>query len=309
MRNNKPLCVIIAVITAVAAAVTTAAFFIKRHRRKYKYPAFALVAVLIICGTSLTVYAGGGEGADTGEIEIDLTQIITPIFEPQPSPEPTPQPQSLTPPGNLSLVDDFSNVQEDNKQFITVVTKSGHYFYIIIDRAGDRQNVHFLNLVDEYDLWAILDEDAPRPTAPTPIEITPELITEPESEPEPEPEQGNSIGGILIMLVLIGAIGGGAYYYFKVLKPGQSTAKADASQIDEFVFDDDEDDFGNPTGDYDGDYTSTDESAEHGGMDYITGYSADHEDDMPDFTAQEPDGALPFESADLGEETPESEDK
>ena len=60
------------------------------------------------------------------------------------------------------------------QQFITLVSKSGAYFYLIIDRAADGdQTAHFLNMVDEADLLALMDE---------------EDIPEPEPEPAPTPE-------------------------------------------------------------------------------------------------------------------------
>ena len=81
----------------------------------------------------------------------------------------------LTPEGNLTLVDDYHTTYSDGsgQQFITLVSKSGAYFYLVIDRAADGdQTVHFLNMVDEADLLALMDE---------------EDIPQPEPEPEPEP--------------------------------------------------------------------------------------------------------------------------
>lgn len=65
--------------------------------------------------------------------------------------------QPLTPDGNLEIVDDI--VQED-KQFITVKSRSGAEFYIVIDRSRDSDNVYFLNQVDDVDLFALLEEDS-----------------------------------------------------------------------------------------------------------------------------------------------------
>ena len=65
--------------------------------------------------------------------------------------------QPLTPDGNLEIVDDI--VQED-KQFITVTSRSGAEFYIVIDRSRDSDNVYFLNQVDDVDLFALLEEDS-----------------------------------------------------------------------------------------------------------------------------------------------------
>lgn len=66
----------------------------------------------------------------------------------------------LTPEGNLTLVDDISGEVKDAKQFVTLVTKNGNYFYLIIDRDDEgKETVHFLNQVDEADLLALMEEE------------------------------------------------------------------------------------------------------------------------------------------------------
>ncbi|MCD8034841.1 MAG: DUF4366 domain-containing protein, partial [Alistipes sp.] len=66
----------------------------------------------------------------------------------------------LTPDGNLTLVDDIGSTTEAGQQFITLQSKDGNTFYLIIDRDDDGdENVYFLNLVDEADLLALMDED------------------------------------------------------------------------------------------------------------------------------------------------------
>ena len=118
---------------------------------------------------------------------------------------------AFTPDGNLTLVDDFSFLTEDEdgntegKQFLTVQTKAGNTFFIVIDRARESENTYFLNLVDEADLLSLMDEPPAERAAPVctctdhctvghidtscPVcaaDMTACLGTDPEPEPEPE---------------------------------------------------------------------------------------------------------------------------
>ena len=103
-----------------------------------------------------------------------MGSLAAPAFaygaEPAPEPEENEPPVTvldensgpLTPEGNLTLVDDYHTTYSDGsgQQFITLVSKSGAYFYLVIDRAADGdQTVHFMNLVDEADLLALMEED------------------------------------------------------------------------------------------------------------------------------------------------------
>lgn len=103
-----------------------------------------------------------------------MGSLAAPAFaygaEPAPEPEENESPVTvldensgpLTPEGNLTLVDDYHTTYSDGsgQQFITLVSKFGAYFYLVIDRAADGdQTVHFMNLVDEADLLALMEED------------------------------------------------------------------------------------------------------------------------------------------------------
>ncbi len=134
---------------------------------------------------------------------------------------------AFTPDGNLTLVDDLGGVTKTGKQFITLVTKNGNYFYLIIDRDDEgNETVHFLNQVDEADLLSLMDEEeaaqyqTPEEPEETPVPETPETEEE-SSETEDmnmETETKKSVNLLPVALLSLALIGGGAAYGWMKLK-------------------------------------------------------------------------------------------
>ena len=190
----------------------------------------ALCAALILMGGfSIPAYAnGGGEATNDSNVKTEEKKE-----------EKTP----LTPDGNMSLVDNVKGDAAKDKEFIIVKSRGGNYFYIVIDHAAQGENtVHFLNQVDEKDLLSIIDEKDSLSAKPElPKE---EDKKEPEAEkekPEEKTEKKNPAGMIALSLILILGLAGGAFYYFKIIKPKQNVKGA--TELDEFDFEDYEDEF------------------------------------------------------------------
>ena len=116
-----------------------------------------LVSAALCAGMAAPAFAFEGEAAPVEQPvlpEVVEEDVVTVTDETS---------GALTPEGNLTLVDDYYTNYSDGsgQQFITLVSKSGATFYLVIDRnANGQQTVHFMNLVDEADLLALMEEDA-----------------------------------------------------------------------------------------------------------------------------------------------------
>ena len=226
-----------------------------KHKKLFRSVTALLAALVLMGGFSVTAFAGGGDVSD---------EPPTPVTETEPE-ETTGgyEPQPLTPEGNMSLVDDITGEASGDKQFITVVTKNGNYFYIIIDRAEDGENtVHFLNQVDEKDLLQLMEDEQTETPACSctekcvagsvntdcPVcsvnmsECAGKEVTEPTPQPaepaETAPEKKSGGAGLIVVVLLL-LLGGGAFYYFKIMKPKKDAAKG-SSNLDDLDFDEDE---------------------------------------------------------------------
>ncbi|MCR5279163.1 MAG: DUF4366 domain-containing protein [Lachnospiraceae bacterium] len=170
----------------------------------------------------------------------------------------------LTPDGNMDLIDDYGSPSQAGKQFITVQTKGGQYFYIIIDRDDSgNETVHFLNQVDVADLLAYMEEeentayeerkaaleekkaalaaeeealkesDAGRPT-PSEAEV------KPDNPDKADPVKLPNSSVLIVVVIVIVGIGGA--FYMKVIKKKQKTTVSDTTEMDPDDWDDDDDD-------------------------------------------------------------------
>lgn len=281
----------------------------KKNKTRY----FAMMLAVLCCFMAFSVSAYASDGISYQSNENGVTTTPGPIDEITISTENVPDPSGdggepgitwdvnaeeiddflsgflsliggtpLTPTGNMTLVDDIlqdeSYVVQDkkvlkDKQFITVQTRSGNYFYIIIDRSGDTENVYFLNMVDEADLLALMDDGKQETTpvctckehcepgavntncpvcktnmsecmgkeAEKPSTDKEEKPADKEMEKPAETTEKKSSGNLLIIVLLLALAGGGALWWFKFRK--KQPDNKGGSDLDDYDFGDDEDEY------------------------------------------------------------------
>ena len=208
-------------------------------KKRIKMLTAAFCAAVLLCGFSVTAYAGDGlewEGLDPAE---ETT-----------TPEPTIETgEGFTEEGSL-VTRDLLYDEHTNKQFITVQTSGGSTFYIVIDydkptdEDAEQYETYFFSVVDEADLLAALEASGAElpectctekcvagainmdcPVCSTNmtecVGVEPEPVEEPESTSEPEPEQTSGNTGTLLLILVVALVVGGAGWYFKVYRPKQ----------------------------------------------------------------------------------------
>ena len=148
--------------------------------------------------------------------------------------------------GNMQTMDMLYSAST-NKQFITVQTRAGETYYMVIDydkpidEENDIYETYFLNLVDDRDLMSVVSEDEIQPT-PTPqiVYVTPEPTQIPQ-QTAPIVVEDDGMEEMLPTILLIGgvaAIGGAIFWMMK--KKKEDAARNAPDFDDEYEFEDEE---------------------------------------------------------------------
>ena len=193
-------------------------------------------------------------GSDPAVSREELLQILMFVLENMDKEQ---QPAGLTPDGNMNLVDDIGPVTGEGQQFITMTSKNGNYFYLIIDRDDKgNETVHLLNQVDERDLLDLMEDDeaayyeeqiadqkqkaadAKAESEKLAEELkekqaekdsesteTGEIETEPETPVGPAAAKEPGTSKIILVVILLAALSGCGYWLVKKMKKNKPAKK------------------------------------------------------------------------------------
>ena len=134
--------------------------------------------------------------------------------------------------GNGEVLDNIMD-EKSGKEFYTIVTANNNTYYLIIDHASSTKNVYMLSMIDENDLKEFLSEEepeVPEDTGKTPtVDFGEDTKDEEPSgdDKQKEPKKDNNILGTVVIILALGAVAGGVYFYFKIYKPKKEAQISD----------------------------------------------------------------------------------
>ena len=212
-------------------------------RKLKKWLMVLAMAAGVFSSTGMTAFAYTGDTGQTetaGETAAGETQTVIPEqTENAGETEAVTQEETLggeetsfSIPGNGEVLDDKTD--DGTKEFLTIQTKNGNTFFLVLDRSSNTENVYMLSMIDENDLAEFMDESQTEETPQVVIPETETTVVPEETEPEtvqPE-EDGGMNTGALLAIGLLAAGGIGAGYYFKVVKPKKEEAQEDAEDLE-----------------------------------------------------------------------------
>ena len=218
------------------------------RKKVFRVGAMLVLCLIMVLGTATSAFAYYNEDeaneGSTVVVEEPAEETTTETEAPSETEAPADEPQGqITPDGNLTLVDDLDYSSRAGLQFMTVTSKDGHVFYIVIDRTANSENVYFLNQVDAADLMALMNDEQKeeylkeqeakqqeqQQTTVTPAQQETQAPSETEQPAQTEAEK-QPLNNSMVMIAVFGVIGIGviAAYYFLKIKP-----KKNGSSIDE----------------------------------------------------------------------------
>ena len=216
------------------------------------------------------------EPQTTPQKQPTTTTPVTTTPKPQAEADPEEEEEAETPESGTGFTSEGNAITRDllydkatNKQFVTLETKDGTVFYLVIDydspvnEEEEQYQTYFLNLVDAADLAALVGEEEAEPEEQAPplcscrehcqvgkidttcpvctADLTACLGEEPEPEPEPEPEvqqpaeepeEGSSSAVAAVILLLV-ILAGGAVFVVKLLRRKEKTPSRPPEDDDE----------------------------------------------------------------------------
>lgn len=219
------------------------------------------------------------EPQPTPQKQPTATPPVTTTPKPEAEADPEEEEEAETPEPGTGFTGEGNAVTRDllydkatNKQFVTLETKDGTVFYLVIDydspvnEEEEQYQTYFLNLVDAADLAALVGEEEAEPEAEAPplcccrercqvgkIDTTcpvctadlaaclgeepepeaPEELENPQPEPEVEKPEDDSSSAVAAVILLLVILAGGAVFVVKLLRRKEKTPSRPPEDDDE----------------------------------------------------------------------------